>query len=69
LAWYLINGRLSADRAEAITQYIDSRLLPRLRPHAVSLVDAFELSPGLVRTTMAQDELNRRATITELVRS
>lgn len=61
LAWYLINGRLSAHRAEAITEYIDGRLLPRLRPHAVSLVDAFLLTPGLVRTTLASDERERRA--------
>jgi acyl-CoA oxidase len=62
LAWYLINGRLSGHRAEAITDYIDGRLLPRLRPHAVSLVDAFLLTPGLVRTTLASDERGRRAT-------
>lgn len=62
LAWYLINGRLSSNRAEAITDYIDGRLLHRLRPHAVSLVDAFLLTPGLVRTTLASDERERRAT-------
>lgn len=40
LGWYLINGRLSPQRAQAITAYID-RLLARLRPHAQHLVDAF----------------------------
>lgn len=40
LAWYLIHGRLSPQRAQAITAYID-RLLARLRPHAQDLVDAF----------------------------
>ena len=40
LSWYLIHGRLSPQRAQAITAYID-RLLSRLRPHAQSLVDAF----------------------------
>lgn len=40
LAWYLINGRLSAGRARTVTSYID-RLLVRLRPHAQDLVDAF----------------------------
>jgi acyl-CoA oxidase len=53
LAWYLINGRLSAQRALAITDYIDDRLLPRLRPHAVDLVDAFGFVPGQVRATIA----------------
>ena len=68
LSWYLINGRLSSSRAEAITEYIDTRLLPRLRPHAESLVDAFLLTPGLVRTTLAADEKERRATRSQLVR-
>ncbi|WP_022883469.1 acyl-CoA dehydrogenase [Glaciibacter superstes] len=40
LAWYLIHGRLSAQRAQAITAYID-RLIARIRPHAQDLVDAF----------------------------
>ena len=53
LAWYLIHGRLSAQRAEAITAYIDDRLLPRLRPHAVDLVDSFGLSPELLRASIA----------------
>ncbi len=69
LDWYLINGRLSAARAEAITEYIDTRLLPRIKPHAESLVDAFELSPGLVRTTLAQDEAARQASRKNLVRN
>jgi acyl-CoA oxidase len=53
LAWYLINGRLSAQRAIAITDYIDDRLLPRLRPHALELVNAFGFVPGQVRATIA----------------
>jgi acyl-CoA oxidase len=69
MAWYLINGRISSSRAEAITEYIDTRLLPRLRPHLVSLVDAFELDESLVRSTLAKDEANRRATINTLVRN
>ena len=69
LAWYLINGRLSSSRAEAITEYIDSRLLPRLRPHTISLVDAFGLTPALVRTNLAQAEAMRRAQLDELVRA
>ncbi|MEK9578062.1 MAG: acyl-CoA dehydrogenase [Aquiluna sp.] len=69
LDWYLINGRLSGARAEAITEYIDSRLLPRLRPHVESLVDAFLLSPERVRTTLAKDEAERQAGRQQLVRS
>ncbi|HEY0259549.1 MAG TPA: acyl-CoA dehydrogenase [Lacisediminihabitans sp.] len=53
LAWYLIHGRLSAARAEAITAYIDGRLLPRLRPHALDLVAAFGFEPGHIRASIA----------------
>lgn len=53
LAWYLINGRLSAARAMAITDYIDDRLLPRIRRHAVELVTAFGLEPEHVRAAIA----------------
>ena len=69
LAWYVINGRLSGPRAEAITEYIDGRLLPRLRPHVESLVDAFLLTPELVGTNLAADEAKRQATKQNLVRN
>lgn len=52
LAWYLINGRLNGARAEAITAYID-RLVGRIRVHAQALVDAFELTPDLLRAEIA----------------
>ncbi len=52
LAWYLIHGRLSPQRAQAVTTYID-RLLTRIRPHAVDLVDAFGYGPELVRAKIA----------------
>ncbi|GAA2721715.1 acyl-CoA dehydrogenase family protein [Cellulomonas aerilata] len=52
LAWYLINGRLSAGRARTVTSYID-RLLVRLRPHAQDLVDAFGYGPEHVRAAIA----------------
>ena len=52
LAWYLINGRLSAQRAQTVTSYID-RLLVRLRPHAQSLVDAFGFDDKLLRATVS----------------
>ncbi len=51
-AWYLIHGRLSGSRVEAVTAYID-RLIGRLRAHAVDLVDAFGLTPELLRAEIA----------------
>lgn len=58
--WYLMNGRLSVHRAEAITDYINARLLPRLRPHVGDLVSAFGLSDALVRAPIALGEEARR---------
>jgi acyl-CoA oxidase len=52
LAWYLINGRLSAQRAGAVSSYID-RLCVRLRPHALDLVEAFGFAPEHVRAPIA----------------
>ena len=52
-AWYLIHGRISAQRAQAVTSYIDDRLLPRLREYALPLVAAFELSPELIGAPIA----------------
>lgn len=53
LAWYLMHGRLSSQRAQAITDYIDGRLLPRLRPHALALTDAFGLEDAHIRAEIA----------------
>ena len=52
LAWYLVNGRLSAGRARTVSSYID-RLLVRLRPHAQDLVDAFGFGPEHLRAPIA----------------
>ncbi|MBN9202263.1 MAG: acyl-CoA dehydrogenase [Microbacterium sp. SCN 70-18] len=52
LAWYLINGRLSAQRAASVSRYI-GRLCTRLRPHAQDLVDAYGLAPEHVRAPIA----------------
>lgn len=52
LSWYLISGRLSTQRAGAVTSYID-RLCARLRPHAQDLVDAFGYEPEHVRAPIA----------------
>lgn len=52
LAWYLVNGRLSTQRAAAVSKYID-RLCLRLRPHAQDLVDAYGFAPEHVRAPIA----------------
>ncbi|MDJ0323716.1 acyl-CoA dehydrogenase [Cryobacterium sp. PH31-AA6] len=52
LAWYLINGRLSAQRAQSVTAYID-RIIARLRPHALDLVDAFGYRQEHLRSNIA----------------
>ncbi|QMU97060.1 acyl-CoA dehydrogenase [Microbacterium esteraromaticum] len=52
LAWHMINGRLSMQRAAAVSSYID-RLCARLRPHALELVQAFGYEPEHVRAPIA----------------
>ena len=60
LEWYLIHGRLSPQRAQAVTAYID-RLVERLRPHAQDLVDAFGYQPEHLRASIATGaELERQ---------
>lgn len=58
-AWFLIHGRLSAQRAQSVTAYID-RLLERLRPYASELVDAFGFAPEHVRAPIATEESERQ---------
>lgn len=52
-AWYLMHGRISAQRIQAVTSYIDDRLLPRLREHALPLVAAFEFTPEHIGAPIA----------------
>jgi acyl-CoA oxidase len=52
LAWYLMNGRLSMQRGRTVGDYIN-RLLVKIRPHAVDLVDAFGYGPDHVRAAIA----------------
>ena len=59
-AWYLIHGRISAQRAQAITSYIDDRLLPRLREHALPLVAAFEFTPEHILAPIALGDEKER---------
>ncbi len=50
--WYLVNGRLSGPRVEAVSAYID-RLIGRVRTIALPLVEAFGLTPELLRAEIA----------------
>ncbi|WP_285246073.1 acyl-CoA dehydrogenase [Pseudarthrobacter sp. efr-133-R2A-89] len=52
LSWYLMNGRLSMQRARTVGGYIN-RLLEKIRPHAVDLVDAFGYGEDHVRAAIA----------------
>jgi acyl-CoA oxidase len=52
LAWYLMSGRLSVPRAQAVSAYRE-RLIARLRPHAGDLVDAFGYGPEHIRAAIA----------------
>ncbi|HEY8295011.1 MAG TPA: acyl-CoA dehydrogenase, partial [Micrococcaceae bacterium] len=52
LSWYLMNGRLSMQRARTVGGYIN-RLLAKLRPHAVDLVDAFGYTQDHLRAAVA----------------
>lgn len=52
LAWYLMNGRLSMQRGRTVGEYIN-RLLAKLRPHALDLVDAFGYRPEHLRASIA----------------
>ncbi len=52
LSWYLMHGRLSMQRARTVGEYIN-RLLVRIRPHALDLVDAFGFGPEHLRAAIA----------------
>ncbi|PWB97583.1 acyl-CoA dehydrogenase family protein [Salinibacterium hongtaonis] len=59
IGWYLSNGRLSPQRAQAVSAYID-RLLTRVRPHAQDLVDAFGFKPIHLRAAIASGAEQQR---------
>ncbi|MFI2562866.1 acyl-CoA dehydrogenase [Paenarthrobacter sp. NPDC018779] len=52
LSWYLMNGRLSMQRGRTVGTYIN-RLLVKIRPHALDLVDAFSYGPEHLRASVA----------------
>jgi acyl-CoA oxidase len=61
LAWYLMNGRLSPKRAQAVGRYTE-RLAARLRPHAQDLVSAFGYGPEHIRAAIATGAEKARQT-------
>ncbi|UVJ37719.1 acyl-CoA dehydrogenase [Arthrobacter sp. CJ23] len=52
LSWYLMNGRLSMQRGRTVGSYVN-RLLTKIRPHALDLVDAFGYGPEHLRAAIA----------------
>lgn len=52
LDWYLIAGRISGQRAQAVTSYID-RLIDRVTDQALDLIEAFGLNDDLLRAEIA----------------
>lgn len=59
LDWYLVHGRLSAQRARAVSASID-RLVARLRPVVPQLLETFGYEPGHVRAPIALGEEQAR---------
>ncbi|MFX1820414.1 acyl-CoA dehydrogenase [Pseudarthrobacter sp. CC4] len=59
LSWYLMNGRLSMQRARTVGEYIN-RLLVKIRPHALDLVDAFGYGGDHVRAAIATGAEKKR---------
>ncbi|QEO15025.1 acyl-CoA dehydrogenase [Agromyces intestinalis] len=59
LEWYLIHGRLSPQRAQSVTAYID-RLIERLRPYALDLVHAFGYGDEHLRAKIASGAEQQR---------
>lgn len=52
--WFLEHGRLTPQKTKAISATVD-RLCAALRPHAGTLVDAFDIPEGLVDAQMLRD--------------
>ena len=59
LSWYLMNGRLSHQRARTLSPYIN-RLLAKIRPHALDLVNAFGYGPEHLRSAVASGAEKQR---------
>jgi acyl-CoA oxidase len=58
-AWFLEHGRLTASRAKLLTGAVN-QLLKELRPHIVTLVDAFGIPAGWKATKILEEEAGRQ---------
>jgi len=54
-AWFMEHGRLSAQRAKAVTAMVN-QLCRRVRPHAEDLVDAFGVPPEMLRAPIIETD-------------
>jgi acyl-CoA oxidase len=52
-AWYLEHGRLTPGRAKAVTRAVDE-VCGELRPHAVTLVDAWAIPDSWLASNLAR---------------
>ncbi|MDO5619124.1 acyl-CoA dehydrogenase family protein [Kocuria sp.] len=52
LDWYLSHGRMSLMRGRMVESYVD-RLVTRLRPHIMDVVEAFDFAPEHLRAEIA----------------
>jgi acyl-CoA oxidase len=59
LAWFLLHGRLSAQRGRAVAPTLEA-LLARLRPHVLDLVDAWGYGPDHLRAKIASGAEKQR---------
>lgn len=59
LDWYLLHGRLSAQRGRAVSAYVD-RLVARIRPIVPQLIESFGYAPEHVRAPIALGEERAR---------
>lgn len=59
-AWFLEHGRLTPTRAKALTATVNT-LLRDLRPHAVTLVDAFAIPEDWKGAAILREEADRQA--------
>jgi acyl-CoA oxidase len=58
--WFLEHGRLTASRAKLLTGTVN-QLLKELRPHIVTLVDAFAIPAGWKAARILEEEADRQA--------
>ena len=58
-AWFLEHGQLTASRAKLLTSTVND-LLKQLRPHIVTLVDAFAIPAGWKAAKILEEEHDRQ---------